>query len=62
MTMNIFQDKLGWWIPSLKYKDNYWNKYTKEDWFFTPDEIDRRVKMWDLFIISELEYYENSLL
>jgi len=35
-----------------QYKDNYWNIYTKEDWFFTPDEIDRRVKMWDLFEIK----------
>ena len=39
------------WID-MKYKDNYWNIYTKEDWFFTPDEIDRRVKMWDLFQIT----------
>lgn len=37
----------------MKYRDNYWNKYQKGDWFFTDDEIDRRIKMWDLFIIEE---------
>ena len=39
-------------IELQKYKDNQWNIYTKTDWFFTPDEIDRRVKMWDLILIK----------
>ena len=36
-----------------KFKDNYWNIYTKEWYIFTPEEIDRRVKMWDLILIKE---------
>lgn len=33
----------------MKYYDNYWNSYEKWVWwFFSDDEIDRRVKMWDL--------------
>lgn len=39
-------------LNKAKYKDKYWNIYQKWDWFFTDDEIDRRVKMWDLIEIK----------
>lgn len=31
----------------INYIDNYWNIYTDYD-FFSKEEIERRVKMWDL--------------
>ena len=39
---HILKQTIKW---SMKYRDNYWNVYKKWDWFFSDDEIDRRVKI-----------------
>jgi len=38
-----------------KYYNTYWTEYTEE--FFCKEEIERRIKMWDLF--NEKQYYNN---